>query len=377
MKPKAKILLVIVLMISFVIGLCFLIMRLSKKACIAGFPKIGSNLETSEKLEVVPTMNDVISADTAWCGTFQLVWNDMINEVIHQDVQFSEPLAMVEHLNQQDFNENSISEEYYYKKFGLKTLNLKNEIEKGIQEKFGENSDILENIDWSKSQLDQGKEDIKRYLFYTMLKRDFSYPYQFSKLEQGKFANQYENISYFGIDSKTDEKVRNQVKVLYYNNEQDCAVILNTVEGDQVILCKGNLGNTFGKIYENMLKKEESYKGNGTFKETDFLKVPEIDFDVKREYDELENKEFDTADGDIATILKAIQTIKMNLDEEGGSIKSEAVIDMEVWTTSLEPPNEDLPRYFYFDDEFTLFLQENGKEKPYFAMHVGDITKFQ
>ena len=91
----------------------------------------------------------------------------------------------------------------------------------------------------------------------------------------------------------------------------------------------------------------------------------------------MENKEFDTADGDVATILKAIQTIKMNLDEEGGSIKSEAVIDMEVWTTSLEPPNEDLPRYFYFDDEFTLFLQENGKEKPYFATHVGDITKFQ
>ena len=357
MKQKAKILLVIVLMMIFGIGLYFLITRLSKKACIAEFSKIGSNLETSEKLEVVPTMNDVISADTAWCGTFQLIWNDMINEVIHQEVQFLEPLAMVEHLNQQDFNENSISDEYYYKKFGLKTLDLKKEIEKGIQEKFGETSDVLENIDWSESQLEQGKEDIKRYLFYTMLKRDFSYPYQFSKIEQGKFANQYENISYFGIDSKTDEKVRNQVKVLYYNTEQDCAVILNTVEGDQVILCKGNLGNTFGQIYENMLKKGESYKGNGTFKETDFLKVPEIEFDVKREYYELENKEFDTADGDVATILKAIQTIKMNLDEEGGSIKSEAVIDMEVWTTSLEPPNEDLPRYFYFDDEFTLFLQ--------------------
>lgn len=377
MKQKAKILLVIGLMIIFGIGLYFLITRLSKKACIVEFPKIDSNLETSDKLEVVPTMNDVISADTAWCGTFQLIWNDMINEVIHQKVQFLEPLEMVEHLNQQDFNENSISEEYYYKKFGLKILDLKNEIEKGIQEKFGETSDVLGNVDWTENQLDQGKEDIKRYLFYTMLKRDFSYPYQFSKLEQGKFANQYENISYFGIDSKTNEKVRNQVKVLYYNTQQDCAVILNTVEGDQVILSKGNQGNTFGQIYEDIMKKSEFYEGSDLLKESDYLKIPEIDFDVKREYHELENKEFYTADEDVATIVKAIQTIKMNLDEKGGSIKSEAVIDLEVCTTSLERPTEELPRYFYFDDEFTLFLRENGKEKPYFATHIKDITKFQ
>ena len=31
----------------------------------------------SEDIEIVPTMEDEVVADTAWCPTFQLVWNDM------------------------------------------------------------------------------------------------------------------------------------------------------------------------------------------------------------------------------------------------------------------------------------------------------------
>jgi len=45
----------------------------------------------------------------------------------------------------------------------------------------------------------------------------------------------YSDIEYFGIDETTDSMVYNQVDVLYYNSEDDFAVILNTKEGDQVL----------------------------------------------------------------------------------------------------------------------------------------------
>ena len=361
---------IIILIVIFAIGCYFLMTRM----VIKGNKPTEFAIPKSDNISVVPTMNDKISKDTSWCGTFQLVWNDMIQEVVGQDVKFEEPLEMVENLNKQDFNENSISEEYYYKKFGRKTLDLKSEIEKGIQEKFGETSDVLDDLDWTEDALDQGREDVKRYLFYTMLKRDFTYEREFTKLENGKFADQYDNVKYFGIDDSTDKSVRRQVEVLYHHTDEDCAVLLNTVEGDQVILCKGINGTTFQEIYDNMMKKADEYTGSRSFSEKDTLKVPEMAFNIKREYTELENKPFYGVNKNEIEIIKAIQSIQMKMDEKGGSIKSEVVMDV-VDKMALFEPEE--PRYFNFDNEYVVFLMEMNKEKPYFATCVSDITKFQ
>lgn len=372
LKNKVSLLILSILILIFVICIYFVLTRLCWKGCTT----TDLPIPKTDNISVVPTMHDNIQQDTAWCGTFQLVWNDMIKEVVGQEVKWEEPLAMVDNLNKQDFNESSISEAYYYKKFGLKTLDLKTEIEKGIREKFNETSNVLGDIDWSQEALDQGREDVKRYLFYTMLKRDFSYEKEFTKLENGKFANQYDNVKYFGIDATTEKAVRKQVEVLYHNSEEDFAVLLYTVEGDQVYVCKGTKASTFHEIYNEMVRKADSYSGNRTFGELDYLKIPEITFDVKREYTELENKKFYGAQKNQIEIVKAIQTIQLQMDEKGGSIKSEAVMDVLDKAAAFEP-EEQQPRYFYFDDEYVLFLLEEGKEKPYFATCISDITKFQ
>ena len=89
---------------------------------IVGIFMIFSNrLQKAEGVTIVPTMEDTITTDSSWCGTFQLVWNDMKNEVVKQDIVFSPQLEMVKNLNKEEFNETMISEDYYYKKYGLKT----------------------------------------------------------------------------------------------------------------------------------------------------------------------------------------------------------------------------------------------------------------
>ena len=82
--------------------------------------KSKKNKVVTEGVEVVPTMNDKIDSDSTWCGTFQLVWNDMINEVVRQDILFKDNNDMVTNLNKMDFNTSMISEEYYYKKLVLR-----------------------------------------------------------------------------------------------------------------------------------------------------------------------------------------------------------------------------------------------------------------
>lgn len=340
----------------------------------------ATKLQQVTGITVVPTMRDAITSDSSWCGTFQLVWNDMKNEVVKKDIEFTPQEEMAANLNQEDFTEDMISEEYYYKTYGLKTLALKAEIENGIKEKFDQESSILDSFDWSEEELeDPNNPNVRRYFFYAMLYRKFEFLQTFDELENGKFGDQYENIEYFGIDSSTPNSVGNQIDVLYYNNEDDFAMIINTKTNDEVIFCKSPQGETFQEIYENMNAKANRYTGSKSFENIDEFKAPKLTFNEKREYTELQNKEFKTADPiyDIAEIEKAIQTIEFSLDEKGGEIKSEAGIDMILATSSIDSKPKEEPRYFYVDDTFAIFLREKGKNMPYFAGRVEDITKFQ
>lgn len=335
-------------------------------------------LPVTENVEVVPTMLDELSSDSAWCPTFELVWKDMVREVVKKDVIFNPQVKMAENLNKSTYNESMLSSEYYYKKYGLKTLELKKEIEKGIKDKFNQTSDILDDFDWSEDALnDPNNPDVNRYFFYTMLYREFKYEHEFSKLDNGMFNNKYEDVEYFGLKSDSSYKVRNQIKVLFYNSKDEFAVLINTKEGDEVILYKNPKGSTFESIYENLNKETKNFKGKEYLQDEDTFKAPIIKFNVKREYTEFQNKKFETANPEypIAEIMKAIQTIQFELDEKGGKVKSEAGIDIKNEAAMM--PDETQIRYFELDSTFALFLREKGKEMPYLGVRIDDITKYQ
>lgn len=332
------------------------------------------DIPLTKGITIVPTMDDKITTDSSWCATFQLVWNDMKNEIVKTDVVFNPQLEMVENLNKESFTEDMLSDEYYFKIYGFKNLELKEKIQKGIKEKFNQTSDILDDFDWNNDALDDPtSSDIRRYFFYTMLYREFEYKSKFSVLDNAKFG-EYEDIKYFGVNKNSKEAVRKQIEVLFYNSENDFAVKIKTKDNDEVIFYKNPEGETFKEIYDSMMKKTNEYEESRDFSEKDFFMAPILSFNVKREYKELENKKFNTADGNIAMIEKAIQSIKFSLDETGGKVKSEAGVDSWKTTSMAE---EEKTRYFNVNDTFALFLKEETKDVPYLALRVDDITKYQ
>ena len=368
-RSRNIIIVIMVLIVYFAISYYIYLKYSSKK-----------DLQETENIEVVPTKRDTISKDAAWCATFQLVWNDMKNEVVKKDVVFDEGNPkIVDNLNKEEFTEDMISSDHYYKIYGLKSLALKSEIERGIQEKFNQKSDILNDFDWSSKALnDPNNSNESRYFFYTMLYRKFEFLKEFKSLDNANFGDKYENIEYFGIDQNSESEVRNQINVLFYNSEDDFALLINTKSNDEIIYYKNPTGDNFNKIYSNMIAKSRMYRGNTTFTEYDEFKAPKMSFNIKREYEELEGKEFATADSiyDKAVIEKAIQSIKLSIDEKGGEIKSEAAIDIRNYATAIQSETKIEKRYFNVDDTFVLFLREKGKDTPYFAARVEDITKF-
>ena len=235
------------------------------------FPFFNKKQET--KVEVVQGWENV--KDSVWCITFQLVWNDFMDKFDNgeavQLVGGNPPIA--DELNKKLYTTDVLSENSYYKVQGEISSKLKKEIEKSIKKKFNEKSDILSMVDW---KVKDG------YLFYTMLKKEFTFDKAFDILDSQAFNNSDEKVKYFGVKKGTHHEVKNNVKVLFYNDDE-FAVKLLTKQNEEVILLKTNKDNTFGQLYDYIAlnSKEEKLSSRDT------LKVPNISIDKLISYDEL------------------------------------------------------------------------------------------
>lgn len=337
-----------------------------------------STIKENEDLLVVPTMLDEIKNDSVYCPTFQIVWNELSDYFC--DGKKVEMLngtnSLIENLNERTFEKTDLSDDYYYVKVGKSVLSVKKEIEDGIKDKFNETSDILDMVAWG----DDSGEDFnidayEKYVFYSMLKREFSFNEPFDVINENGIFKDFTNVKYFGINSDSDSKLRDQVDVLFYEDYNNHSVLLNTKQGDEVILLRvsDNSFKNFDEVYKYLEIKTNEFEGEREFVKDDELTVPNIKFDVLKKYNELIGKTFNSNEGVTREISDALQTIRFEIDNEGGKIKSEAIIAVKMSAIIL--PRE--KRNFSYDDTFYLMLRENGKNKPYFMVRVDNIELFQ
>lgn len=319
--------------------------------------------KTNTDFVLVPTMQSKTDQQNrAWVGTFQIVWNDFQDNLVKGPVKLvgDEKNITVKELNKQKFKANMISSNYYYKTFGLISPDLKTQIETNLQEKFNETSDILDMIDWAASP--------DKYLFYAMLKKDFKYYSPFDKLEPGRFSKFSGKVDYFGISPKSDKKLDDMVRILFYNSKDDFAVSIKTTGKDIIYLYRTDDNKTFDKLYRDMMYKERGYMGWHDFLERDELRVPNINLYKLQQFSDLTGKQ--VKDKNI-TIDNAIQTLQFTMDNEGVKLKSEAAMAA---TCSIAIEKKQSPRKCYFDDTFVVFLQEYDRKSPYFALRVYDLS---
>ena len=315
-------------------------------------------------LELVPTLKAEAKAENRiWVGTFQLAWNELMDNFTKGPVIFDNyTSSVIEDLNRQSFKADYISANSYYSKFGETSPELKQEIASAIKQKFNEKSDLLDAVDWTK---EKGK-----YTAYAMLKKDFKFIKAFTKLDKEKFGSNKTKVEYFGINENSDSDLDDILYVLFYNSKDDFAVAVRTEDKDVVYLYRTDDNKTFDKLYSDMFMKKAVYEGSYSFNKKDELKVPNIDMFKMQSFPEVEKKRIKGTD---IMIDSALETVQFKMNNEGVKLKSEAIIMTK--TCALMPEKDLKPRKFYFDDTFVLFLQEADKNKPYFAMRVADVVE--
>ncbi len=302
-----------------------------------------------------------------WVGTFQLVFNDMKENVLKLDkIEFvgEDQTLELKGLNNKEFDSTMLNESSYYTSYGKTSPKAKEEINKGIRKKFSEKSDIVNSLDWS-----EGKG---RYYAYAMLKKSFSFKSAFDELEKDSFNGSANKFDYFGISSKSKKQLDDNVRVLYYNDKNDYAVSLLTKEGDIVYLYRYDNISSLQSGYKRMLAQSENFRETRSFQEFDTLKIPNLKIKGQKDYKELCNKQIKGTDLYFST---ALETIELDLDRKGGKVKSEAILMTELMMAL--PQETQKPRHFDFDKPFVLFLIDKDKNDPYLALFVKNLSNLQ
>lgn len=349
MNKITKILIIIALILVSTSGIIYSVMKI--------------NSGTKGKAKMVPSFSSSISTmdeNKVWCGTFNLVWNDFMNDVIGHKIEFEDgPSEMANELNEQKFTVDELDEKSYFKIHGIENLDLKNKIIQGIKNKFNEESTILERCDFNNEE--------SGYVLYAMLKKEFNFLEPFSTaMGSMEFKNSNTKVKCFGVDNTNNPVAGKNVEVLFYNSTEDFAIKLKTIEGEEVYLYKTpSDNNSFEEKYFEMISKKDNYKGNNSWEKNDHLRIPFISVKDEINYDELCGRYIK---GKNKTYIKqALQTINFELNNVGGSVKSEALIE------ATQSATFEIGRKCLFDDNFVLFLKEENKEKPYFALNVDNI----
>lgn len=339
-----------------------LIWILSITVILSGAVYAGYKIYQTYQAKIVPSYTSNIPAvDTnqIWVGTFQLAWNELAEQLTDNGkVEFVEGnTPLVEELNQKSFTKNDISPEDYYLTVEETRPELKEKIQKEVYEKFKiDNTQTLEKMNFNLTP---------SYTIYTMLVKNFHFVHPFEPLQSEAFKQSEQKVKYFGISKNSDVEARENVEILFYHSKEEFAIQLNTVENEEIILYKTKENKTFPEYQKRIEEETKKYEGKRKMQKEEELKIPYMNVDTAVNYEELCGKEIKRKEG--GYIVVALQTVKFSLDETGGGVISEGVIQ-EV--RKSEDINQAEERQFDFNDNFILFLKEKDKQKPYLAFKV-------
>lgn len=289
---------------------------------------IYKNLNKNHNVTFNPTYQSTLDEHTVnnlWIGTLDLAWKDL-EEKVGGRIELEENIDIANELNNSSFSKDMLDENDY-------TINVTRTVTNGynIETKLNKNLNFLYSFD--------------------NFNNDYNYTF-------GKDGNDY--IKYFGINNASKEDLNQNVEVLFYNGNNDFAVLLNTKEGDEIILYRTDENKSFNEYYEDIKNKKDNYNGSTTFEENDELLVPYVNVNGTVAYNELADKIIKNTNG--MYISNVIQDVNFNLNESGCNMQSHATMTTEYLSIGS--------RYFWFRDTFIIFMKEENSNMPYFALKV-------
>lgn len=325
----------------------------------------GTDASKLQKTIVSPHLEAPIAPGTnvLWCGTFQLAWNEACR-LIGGDIQFdrTDPGSIV--LNKHAFTKDSLDETSYVAEAGFVKDDIGSRIREAVDKKF---QGTFKPRFLPDPALTQRPNDI---VAYACLYKNLSFLNAFERLDETlTFAGVRVPAFGFGTFKPSLEKAFSQVLIFDYQGEDDFLIELKTrSEGDRLILAKiapkQNLAQTVSFIQSRIaIEKPETAATN------DVLSIPRFNFDLTREFSEIEGLLLVSTNANIHKDLylrSAVQNTKFEMNEKGVELRSEA--HLAFGCAQERPPL--VKHKMIFNKPFLVMMQRTTAATPYFALWV-------
>ena len=292
-----------------------------------------------------------------WIGSFKLAWEDLKENYFTGKIEFNNSDNMLNSdIDKDEFSTNDLNQSNYYILAQKSSNKLKEKIINDVKNKFNINvENNLENINFSSEN---------SYFIYSMLYKKLDFINHFDRLEDDYFKKSNEKIKYFGIIVGSEEKLNDNVEIMFYN-ENDFAIKLKTIQEDEIVLYYKDEGDKSLKdVYNDVLLKANEYTENKVLEYGDIVKIPYIDINTVINYNELCQKSINSSN---EYISNALQSVIFSLNNNGVNIYSDSSIKLNSFV--------DITDYkrFIFDNDFYIFIKEKNSDYPYFSLKVNDL----
>jgi len=350
-------------------------------------PEVGAEILAAT--DIVAHMHGRISTqhNTSWCATAQIAWDEL-----RQKLGVAPKIADCEiaaGLGKTPFPLSALDPAAYVAKMGA--------IEDGIQDKIrAEMKSRFPEIEPNLKLTVVPDDDRPGVIMYCFLKKNLPFKTRFDRLREPLVFHAPSGdvrVKSFGFkklkDAGSDASALNdEASVLNYVSEDDFVIQLQT-KSDEIILAKVPPAATLRETL-SVVQKRIGSAGHvrPRFENEESLMVPNLAFNVLRNYQELRGKIIDNFiyDGPIAKwkgwpyqMAESRQSVRFLLNERGARLESEALDSSFVGDSheKIEPPK---PRHFVLDKPFLLYVKEKKADVPYLVLWVANgeiMQKFE
>ncbi len=336
---------------------------------IAGVPSLKADADKLADTVVTPYLDLPIKPgkSVVWCSTFQLVWNEGCRYA-GGDIRLKDEPPMVASLNRKAADIGDVDAASCVLVSGPLKDGVLQKVRKELDQKFrgAATPDLLNEI--------EPKLPPNGWLAYAYLFRELQFEHPFKRLTEPLTFGGKPTAS-FGLRPRTtyvaaEAHATEQVVIWDYQNKDDFIVELQPKDAsERIVLAKIPPSETLEKTVKTV--QSRMVNDDGKWRESllgmrDTFVVPILNFDLRRQYRELEGKTI-TTPGPLQDmrIIAALQAIRFRLDERGAVLKSQGAI-----MAKTAQGESDGPREYIFDAPFLILLERRNAKRPYLAIWV-------
>ncbi|MBN2131875.1 MAG: hypothetical protein JW741_20410 [Sedimentisphaerales bacterium] len=341
---------------------------------------------------VVATLDCPLSPhkNVVWCGTFQMAWDKLREDIIGEPIQLHDEPNMAARLNAAPFPPDALEAESFYTTAGLIKDGVIEQIHRDMARQFpGE----LQPIFGKRYNEFPGPTIIS----YAYLNVDVGFAHPFYVNNQAfRFQDSNAvrtNVASFRALNESPSAnvaaVREQVENLYYrsgenrNTAESAVDLCKHTQPYQVVLARAPRGNTLRATLADVEREIAAFRDRAEYealrklRPIDRLTVPDVLYELTHDFVELLDKFLVNGNpgGVDYFIVEARQKIDFALSRTGVILKSEARI---VMPPARRDDPVDKPRYFTFDRPFLIYVRKRQPDaKPFFVMWVDNAELMQ